>query len=238
MLLLMDLVQTGTGVAVTSTPCRVSIPDVPLAGQELPISFQVPDATVASVQAVSGTATLGSADTTCTSLDSEPLTLVIGARLDAATVATASLPTADDDGNFAACAPSAATSCTEASGAGCACDQESDGEPGATLIARNIPAIDLDQIYVALRTTFSLHGRVHSTDIVKGQIDATLETGVLHCRLLDGAPCTPQNVRLMKTLNPIVSPQAGNPSTFRAARVSSETTCADVIANEGVLFPR
>ena len=238
MLLVMDLVQAGTRVAINSTLCRVQIPDIPLAGQELPIAFQVADATVASVPAVDGTAALSSPDQTCATVESQPITIVLGARLDPSALDTAALPSADDDANFAACAPSAATACTIATGVGCACDQESDGEPGVTLVARNVPAIELDQVYVALRTTFSLHGRVHTSDLVKGRIDATLETGVLQCRLLDGTQCTPQNVRLMKTLTPVITAQAGNPSTFRGARVAAGATCADVIATEGAVFPR
>ncbi|MEO8705300.1 MAG: hypothetical protein ABI867_34980 [Kofleriaceae bacterium] len=238
MLLVMDLAQVGTDVAVTSTLCRVEIPDIPLAGQELPITFEVPDATIESVPTVDGTAVLASPSETCAALDSQPITLVLGARLDPAALDTAPLPAADDDAIFPACTPSAVTACTTATGIGCACDQESDGEPGATLVARNVPAIDLDRVFVTLRTTFSLHGKVHTADLVKGRIDATLETGVLQCRLIDGTPCSAQNVRLVKTLNPIVTPQAGNPSTFRAVRIPAGTTCAEVIATEGVLFPR
>ena len=238
MLLVMDLVQFGTNVAINARLCRVQIPDIPLAGQDLPIAFQVSDATVASVPAVDGTGTLSSPDETCASVESQPITIVLGARLDPAALDTAVLPSSDDDANFAACSPSAASACAIATGVGCACDQESDGEPGATLVARNVPAIDLDQVYVALRTTFSLHGRIHTSDLVKGRIDATLETGVLQCRLLDGTPCTAQNVRLMKTLNPVITAQAGNPSTFRGVRVAAGTTCADIVATEGLLFPR
>jgi len=237
-LLAMDLVQTGTQVAVTAQLCRVQVPDVPLAGQEVPIQFQVPDATVASVGAVSESAVLSSPDETCATLDSQPITLVLGARLDPAEIQTQALPTADDDANFTACSPSPTTPCGTATGLGCACDQESDGEPGATLIARNVPAIDLDQVYVALRTTFSLHGKVHTTDLVKGRIDGSLDTGILDCRLLDGSPCSVMNVRLVKQLNPVITQLADNPSTFRAVRVTPATTCAEIIANEGMLFPR
>jgi hypothetical protein len=238
MLLVMDLAQDGTMLGVTSTLCRVTIPDIPLAGQDLPITFLVPDSTVTSVPMVVGTGTLATPDQTCTELDSSPITLIIGALIDPAAVETAPLPAADDDGNFTACDPGPTEPCATATGTNCACDQEGDGHPGATIIGRNVPAIDLDQIYIALRTTFSLHGRVHTTDIVKGRIDATLETGILNCQLIDGTPCSQQNVALMKTLNPIITSQVGNPSTFRAARVPDATTCADVIATEGILFPR
>ncbi|HEY5921190.1 MAG TPA: hypothetical protein VIV11_05945 [Kofleriaceae bacterium] len=236
MLLALELTQTGTQVAVRAEVCHISIPDVPLAGQDLPIHFEIPQATVESVGVVAGNATLESADATCGRLDTEPITLVLGARLDP--VATAPLPAADDSMAFPACAPTATTPCSTAIGTGCACDQEADGQPGATLIARNVPAIELDQVYVTLRTTFSLHGKVWSTDFVKGKIEATLETGILACKLLDGTMCGPNNLRTVRTLNPIVTPQLNAPSTFRAVRVAASTTCAEIIANQAKLFPR
>jgi len=61
---------------------------------------------------------------------------------------------------------------------GGACDQESDGKPGATLLAYNVPAVNLDMIYATLRTEFSLDGQVFSSDKVQGQIDATIEQGI------------------------------------------------------------
>jgi hypothetical protein len=238
MLLALDLTQTGTQLAVKAEVCSITIPDVPLAGQDMPIHFDLPQATLDSVGTVSGTATLSSADTTCGTLDTDPITLVLGARLDKATIASAPLPTSDDSASFPACAPSATTPCATATGTGCACDQESDGEPGATLVARNVPAIDLDQVYVSLRTTFSLHGKVWSSDLVKGKIEATLDTGVLACKLLDGTMCGPNNLRTVRTLNPVVSPQPTNPSTFRSVRVAAGTTCANIVANQSKLFPR
>lgn len=236
LLLAMDLVQTGTAIAVEAKACRVTVPAVPLEGQEMPIQLLVPEAAVASLGVVGGTATLSSADATCAKLDTDPITLVLGARL--ADPPNDPLPAADADGNFAACGASPATTCAMATDAGCACDQEADGEPGATFLARNVPGLELDQIYVTLRTTFSLHGRVFSTDSVKGQIDATLGNGVLHCRLANGTPCTPSETRLVQSLNPTVTQQANNPSTFRSVRIPAGMTCAEIIANEGTLFPR
>ena len=238
LLLAMDLEQTGTELTVTAQMCNVEVPAVPLAGAEMPIEFEVPDATVMSVPEVTGTATLSSPDETCAVFDSLPITLVLGARLDPTELETAALPESDDNASFPACQPTAATACAAATGTNCACDQEADGAPGATLIAHNVPAIELDQVYVTLRTTFSLHGQVHSSDSVKGLIDAALATGILQCKRLDGSMCPVEDVRLVKTLNPIVTQQERNPSTFRAVRVAPGTTCADIIANVGTLFPR
>jgi hypothetical protein len=95
----------------------------------------------------------------------------------------------------------------------------------------------LDKVFATLRTTFSLSGQVFTTDLVRGTIDATLDTGVLACELLGNMPCTADNVTLVKALNPKVTQQPATPSTFTAVRVSSTTSCADVIATKGTLFP-
>jgi hypothetical protein len=238
LLLALDLTQTGTQLAVRAEICNITIPDVPLSGQDMPIHFEIRPVTLDSVGTVTGTASLASADATCTTLDTDPITLVLGARLDPAQLATAPLPSADDNAAFSACSPSATTACSSATGTGCACDQESDGHPGATLIARNVPAIELDEVYVTLRTTFSLHGKVWSSDLIKGKVDATLDTGVLACKLLDGTSCGPNNLRTVRTLNPVVSQQRSTPSTFRSARVQSTMTCAEIVANQSKVFPR
>ncbi len=238
LLLALDLTQTGTQVSVRAEVCNITIPDVPLAGQDMPIHFDIPAATLESVGTVTGSATLESASEACTSLDTDPITLVLGARLDPAMLATAPLPSADDSAAFPACSPTATTACATATGTSCACDQEADGQPGATLIARNVPAIDLDEVYVTLRTTFSLHGKVWSGDLVKGKVDATLDTGVLACKLLDGTMCGPNNLRTVRTLNPVVTQQPSTPSTFRAVRVAAGMTCADIVANQSKIFPR
>lgn len=239
LLIAMDIAQSGTAVEVTATACAIQIPDVPIEGQDQPIRFEVPQATVESVSNVTGTATLSSPDQTCASFESSELVLVIGARLDETELATAPLPKADSNGDFANfCAPSADTSCDLAIGSNCACDQEADGKPGATLLASNVPAVDLDEVYVTLRTKFSLLGEVHSSDLVLGTIDATLEQGILGCHMADGSSCSSAEVRAVNVLNPQVTQQPGNPSLFRAVRVAEGTTCAEIIAMRDELFPR
>lgn len=238
LLIAMDIVQSGTSVTVTATACDIVIPDVPIEGQDQPISFVVPQATIESLGVVEGTATLSSPNQTCAAFETSDIVIVMGAKLDPLTIATAPLPEADQDGNFTACAPSADTGCTLAIGSGCACDQEEDTKPGATLLAMNVPAVDLDEVYVALRTVFSLSGEVHSSDLVLGEINATLEQGILGCRMADGGACSSGEVGAVRTLNPDITQQPGNPSLFRAVRVAEGTSCADIVAMRDDLFPR
>jgi hypothetical protein len=238
LLLAMDLTQQGTTVTVHAEPCAIKIPDIPLAGQDQPIQFEVPAATLASVGIVAGTATLSSPDQACADFTSAPITLVLGARLDPQALATATLPAADASGVFRACPPSADTGCALAIGTGCACDQEADRKPGATLFAHNVPAVDLHEVYVALRARFSLAGQVWSDSLIRGTIDAQLDQGILACALTSGAACTSGQVRAVAQLNPAITPQPGNPSTFRAVTVPATTTCAEIVSQRDTLFPR
>jgi hypothetical protein len=236
LLIAMDVIHTGTDVEVVAEPCAIQIPDVPIQGQDQPIRFDVPAETIASVTGVSGSATLSSANQTCAAFASDTFTIVIGAILDPPD--TALLPTSDADGSFPYCAPTADTTCDLAIGVNCACDQEGDGKGGATLLAYNVPAVDLDQVYVTMRTQFSLSGEVFSSDLILGEIDASIEQGVLGCRMANGNDCNPDQVGAVKNLNPVITQQPGNPSTYRAVRVEDGESCAAILDRKDELFPR
>lgn len=236
LLLALDVEQNGTDLTVTAAPCVIKIPEIPLAGQDQPIVFDVPNETVSSVGTVSGTGTLSSPNEVCASLESDQFTLTIGAILDP--IETALLPVADENGDFSFCAPTIDTSCDLAIGVNCACDQEGDGKAGATLRAMNVPAVDLDEVYVTMRTQFSLTGEVYSSDLIIGEIDAKIEQGILGCHLASGNTCNSEQIGAVKMLNPVITPQLGNPSTFRGVRVPDGTTCAEIIDQRDELFPR
>lgn len=238
LLLVIDIAQDGTAVAVRAGACAIEIPDVPIAGQDRPIEFEVPDLTVASVGTVAGTGVLSSPDQVCATLETQQFTLVLGAVLDPSMLATAPLPQADAEGNYRFCSPSADTPCDLAIGSSCACDQESDGKPGATLRAYNVPAVNLDEVYVALRTQFALSGEVFSSDLLLGEIDASIQLGILGCNIAGGGACTPDQIGVVKNLNPVITQQPGNPSLFRAVRVPPDTTCAQLVEMRDELFPR
>jgi len=236
LLLGLDVEQNGTDLVVTAELCVIQIPEIPLQGQDQPIIFDVPTETVESVEPVTGTGTLSSPNQTCATIESQQFTLVIGAILDP--IESALLPVSDDNGDFSFCAPTADTTCDLAIGVNCACDQEGDGIAGATLRASNVPAVDLDEVYVTMRAQFTLNGEVHSSDLLIGEVDATIEQGILGCHLASGNTCNADQVGAVKNLNPVITPQLGNPSTFRGVRVDPSTTCADIIANRDDLFPR
>jgi hypothetical protein len=232
----MDATQSGRDVSVIATLCAIEIPEVPLAGQDQPIRLSVPDATVESVGSVTGGASLSSPNETCAEFQTDEFTIVIGARLDP--IETAILPQADEDGVFRACAPSADTRCDLAIGVNCACDQEGDAEGGATLNISGVPLVDLDKVYATMRTQFTLRGEVFSSDLILGEIEASIEQGILGCHVTGANACSGEQVGTVKTLNPTITQQLGNPSRFRAVRVDGATSCAEVLARKDELFPR
>ncbi len=234
LLLLMQVTQVGSDVSVVATPCDLKIPDIPIAGQDKPIHFELSPALLGSVRPVSGKGKLDG-DRTCATVKCEPITILIGARLSPPSAGL--LPEADSAGRFTACLPSTA-GCYDAITPMCACDQEGDGHPGATLQASNVPAVPLQQVYVDLRTTFGLSGQVFSSDRIQGEVTASLEQGILGCGKAGGVPCSAGEINLVKNLNPTITQSEQDPSTFRGVRVAPGTTCALLGAMRDVIFGR
>jgi hypothetical protein len=187
------------------------------------------------VRPIYGKAHLGGT-TTCSSFMCEPITIIIGARM--TPPSGGSLPEADSNGNFVTCLPTSSQDCYDPVTTNCACDQERDGKPGATLIASNVPAVALDQVYVDLRTTFALDGQVWSSDLVRGEVKASLEQGILGCRKVGGTPCSAGETTLVKNLNPKITQSESDPSVFRAVRVDPNMTCAQLKMMKDTIFPR
>ena len=248
LLLVADIVQSGTSATATVQPCKIVIPPVALKNQPMPVELTVPDALIASVLPVSSTATLGGSST-CASFDAQPITIALGASL--ANAASDALP------NFMAgatppvvlCGGSAATACastmhpTGPTDKGCVCDQEGDGKAGATLAAKNAPGfMDIDQIYVDLRTSVTLSGQVFSGQRIKGKVQGlVLDQNVVGCHRT-AAPgardCDPNTeVGVVAGFNPAVTQSVNASSTFVAVPVAVGTTCDQIKAMEATLFP-
>jgi hypothetical protein len=233
LLLLLDVTQTGRDVGVVARVCHIQIPEVPIAGQDQPIRFELGPGLIDSVPEVVASATLDG-DATCAAFLSEPITVLIGARLDPPDLGM--LPEASSMGVFTECLPAGAD-CQAAITNGCVCDQESDDKPGATLLAYNVPAVNIEEVYVDLRTTFTLDGQVFSSDEIIGEISATLEQGILACQKMGGTACSNGELGAVKNLNPDIT-QNADPSTFRSVRVDAALDCAGLVEMKDVLFPR
>jgi hypothetical protein len=248
LLLVADIVQSGATATATVQPCKIVIPPVALKNQPMPVQLTVPDALIASVLPVSSTATLGGGST-CASFDAQPITIALGASL--ANAASDTLPNFTSGANppVVLCGGSAATACastanpTGPTDKGCVCDQEADGKPGATMLAKNAPGfMDIDQIYVDLRTSVTLSGQVFSGQRIKGKVQGLkLDQNVVGCHRT-AAPgvrdCDVNTeVGVVAGFNPAVTQSVNSSSTFVAVPVAAGTTCDQIKAMEATLFP-
>ena len=240
-LLLLDISDGAGGISASAELCDLQIPEVPLPGLDQPVIFTTGTGLIDSLATLPITGSL-SAHTSCSTLTVDPFTILIGARVDPP--ATGLLPQAHSDGTFAACS---GTSCADAAGAGCACDQESDGLPGATMITQNVPFPQVDRAYVDLRVTLGVDATVWSSDRIVGAVVGdglpAMQQGILSCRYRSdvahgGELCSAADVTTLKNINPDITPTPGVPSPFRAVRVDSGMSCAELVAARATLFPR
>ncbi len=247
LLFVADLAQTGTSATATVTPCKIVIPPVALKGQNMPVELTVPDVLVQSVLPVTSGATLGGS-TTCASFDAQPITIALGASL--ANSASDTLPSFSSSATppVVLCGGSATTACASTANPvgptdhGCVCDQEGDAKLGATVAAKNAPGFDdIDELYVDLRTSVTLSGQVYPQQQIQGKVEGLkLDQNVLGCHR-SNAPgardCLDSETGTVAGFNPAVSQSVNGDSTFVAVPVAAGTTCAQVTAMEGTLFP-
>src|SRR5438477_5500833 len=80
LILLADVTQTGTSVAMSARPCAIGIPPVPLMGGNKPVQLSASNALVQSVPAWTTMSTL-SGTTTCSDVNAPATTLAISTHL-------------------------------------------------------------------------------------------------------------------------------------------------------------
>jgi hypothetical protein len=256
LLLMADLVQSGTSVMTTVRPCKIVVPPVALKNQPMPVVLTVPQTLVDSVLSVKSDATLGGTST-CASFDSQPITLALGASL--ANAASDPLPNFTSGANppVKLCGAVETTACASTANPvgpseyGCVCDQEGDAKLGATLLAKNAPGFDdIDKIYVDLRTSVTLKGQVfpqasgqaHPGQRIKGTVQGLkLDQNVLGCHrnIVGGTPrdCMPTETGTVAGFNPAVTQSVNGDSTFVAVPIGASDGCDVINAQEGTLFP-
>lgn len=244
LLFLADVTQNGTSATLVATPCGITIPKIALKGQNMPVELTVSDALIQSVKPVTATATM-SGTKTCSTFTLQPINLLFGASL--ANRTTDALPgyTAGGSPPVKLCGGVASTKCDPApSETGCVCDQEGDGDPGATLGAKNLPATGVDKVFVNLRASVTLGGQIFPDKMrigvtgqaINGEVSAlTLEQKILGCKQGTVA-CDAITTGAVGALNPGIKQSVNDKSTFAAVAVADSYTCADVKAQEAGLF--
>jgi hypothetical protein len=245
LLLLTEVTQSNNTVSVIASPCRVQVPPIPLKGGNQPVILTIPDQLLTSVERVMSTATLDST-MTCASFASNPITITLGARL--ANAFSDPLPMATS-----LCGGVATTACSPTlSETGCVCDQESDGNLGATLNVMNAPGFsDIDLFFVDLRTSVSLAGKVFppmanpatrdAPRIIGAVRDLKLDQNILGCRRNPPSPGTPKmcdssEVSAVSAFNPVITQSANTESSFFALPVADDVTCSTLVSRETAVF--
>ncbi len=212
--------------------CTLEIPAVQVPGQPAPTKFTILPELLPNVESVEAPLSI-EGDTTCSTISFPPLYTVIGARL--INDATDPLP---HDPN-ASC-PDGGVQVHQAS---CVYDVDKDGEVGATLIAENVPGLEVTQAYVIMRSWTSMEGMVANSDLILGTADWDLDQFVLSCKVIPVGStqpryCNDEEISMVRTINPEVSQSSAQPSTYMAVRVSPDMDCEQLIEQADELFGR
>jgi hypothetical protein len=233
-ILRVELVQTGTDVAMRSLMCSVEFPPIQLAGQDQPILFTLPTDVLKALDYVPGTATV-SGTTTCSTYSTvTPIIVILGYRPDEPT-ATSTVPL---DPATQGCDGNSSIPCTETMATGCICDQENDGWPGVSLLMQNAPLLeDIDFVYATLRVVVHLTGKVYSSDLYQGQVDHTLEQYILGCHRASGN-CSPSATDVIRNVNPTIKQDPATTSVFVSKRIDPSWDCERILAERANLFPK
>ncbi len=104
-------------------------------------------------------------------------------------------------------------------------DEDGDGHPGVTLEVDTATCPEIEQLYVAMRTTVAMQGVVQSKNGLGGPVTATLDQVVLGF----SDPC----LQIAAGLRPEVQDE----SSFRAVRVEDGISCDELLPQVEALFP-
>jgi hypothetical protein len=116
---------------------------------------------------------------------------------------------------------------------GAAPDDDGDGNPGVTLLAKTLTCTSLQQLYVALRVSGVLQGNVQTPDLITGYAQIHLDESVVGY----SDPC----LSVATTISIKVEPD----SPFRAQRVgpaedvdhNGNVSCPEIVINAPSIFP-
>lgn len=203
------IVQRGAHVHEKTTLCAFGFPSVPgVATLQIPPKLQ--DLLASKATEVDGDF-LGNANVVGATYAPPPFLVVAGAKL--ANEATDPLPTQTDLTN--------------------AIDEDGDGNPGVTLLAKVLTCTDVEKLYVALRTTGVLTGTVQTPDVITGKVNVNLDQSIVGW----SNDCLATAAKIQIQIQP------GSP--FRAQRVgdaqdidhNGNVSCPELVVGAGQIFP-
>jgi hypothetical protein len=208
-LLRLRIVQRGTRIHEKTTLCAFKLPVVDnVATLQIPPKLQ--DLLASKATEVDGDF-LSNANVVGAAYVPTPFLSLAGAKL--SNEANDPLPTQTD--------PSTAI------------DEDQDGNPGVTLLAKVLTCTDTEQLYVALRTTGALSGTVQTPDVITGKVDVHLDQSIVGW----SNDCLATAAKIQILIVP------GSP--FRAQRVGNaedidhngNVSCPELVANAPNIFP-
>ncbi len=240
MLASFDHQQGSQDIAIDGQLCQIQIPKVDIPGQPAPASFDtLPDLMPnVPVSHIKGTL---SGDKTCDSFTTEKAVSIIGGCL--ADPLNDPLPD-DPVGGVCQGAFDVGQKDQYCDGrSGCMYDVDMDGYHGATLVAHNIPGLDVDLVFAVMRSWIELDGMVATSDMLLGTARFDLLVAPFGCRLTpmgggDQRDCTADELSIVAKINPDITQTPGQDSTFVAVRVPQGTDCAYIIDHELEVFGR
>lgn len=208
--------------------CDVRFPPIPIPGQVQPTNLSlVPEA----YEALSDTQVFMSIpdQRTCGGFTTGWGTFLFAVRL--SQPESGPLPSGDDQG------------CRGTSDLDCHFDLELDGEAGATMTAEHMPGLDVDALYVVLRTQVSLAGTIVTSSMMVGEVGFLMDMQILGCRVSastegPSAECNHAQKQLISALRPRIYQLARPSSVFAAIRVPGGFTCEDLLQDSDRLFGR
>lgn len=212
--------------------CKLEIPAVMVPGQPAPTQMTMSQGMFANLEPVDVNL-YKEGDTTCSTLSFDPAVTLFGVRLNDDfndTVPTDTSMLCPDGG--------AATHQNP-----CLWDMDSDGEIAVTLEAKNLPGIDVKEVYMAMRSWTSAEGIVANDDLILGEANWGLEQYAVGCRLIPvGATeeryCNDGEKDVVDNVNPKLGPIEGVPNGYMAVRVPSDMSCEELLSQADDLFGR
>jgi hypothetical protein len=182
-----------------------------------------------------------SGDTTCETFQSEPAVSLFGTCL--ADPLQDELPTDPASQTCAGAFVPAEKDTYCDTRDSCLYDVDGDGYPAATLEAENVPGVEVDVVFVAMRSWIAMTGMVANDDLILGTVTFDLVIHPFGCRIVpigggDIRACNAQELEIVSRVNPSITQTPGQESTFMAVRLPDTVSCAELIERESEIFGR
>lgn len=213
--------------------CRLEIPQVQVPGQPEPTRFQFLPGFFDNLDTVE-VDMVKEGETTCSKLGFLPAITLFGVRLTDAM--NDALPT---DAAGQACPDGGANPVQPA----CIYDMDADGHPGVTLLAQNLPGIDVKEAYMVIRSWTGTDAIVANDDMILGQANWGLEQLVIGCSLIPMGQttlrvCNDDERDVARNVNPVLTQVENRPGDYLGVRIPDDYDCKKVIELENTIFGR